>query len=65
MLERIMREYPLDFVQLTYNILDREPEEPLLPLSHERGIAVMVSQPFRQKALIGRPTGRRDRYRRG
>ena len=23
LLERIMREYPLDFVQLTYNILDR------------------------------------------
>jgi aryl-alcohol dehydrogenase-like predicted oxidoreductase len=38
--ERIMREYPLDFVQLTYNILDREPEERLLPLARDRGIAV-------------------------
>jgi diketogulonate reductase-like aldo/keto reductase len=40
LLERIMREYPLDFVQLTYNILDREPEERLLPLARDRGIAV-------------------------
>jgi len=37
LLERIMREYPLDFVQLTYNILDREPEERLLPLARDRG----------------------------
>ena len=37
--ERIMRAYPLDFVQLTYNIIDREAEERLLPLATERGIA--------------------------
>jgi diketogulonate reductase-like aldo/keto reductase len=42
LLERIMREYPLDFVQLTYNMLDREPEERLLPLARDRGIAVMA-----------------------
>ena len=52
-----MREYPLDFVQLTYNILDREPEERLLPLARDRGIAVMVNRPFRQKALIRRFKG--------
>jgi diketogulonate reductase-like aldo/keto reductase len=52
LLERIMREQPLDFVQLTYNILDREPEQRLLPLARDRGIAVMVNRPFRQKALI-------------
>jgi diketogulonate reductase-like aldo/keto reductase len=55
--ERIMREYPLDFVQLTYNILDREPEERLLPLARDRGIAVMVNRPFRQKAPIRRFDG--------
>ena len=61
LLERIMREYPLDFVQLTYNILDREPEERLLPLARDRGIAVMVNRPFRQKALIRRFEGMRCR----
>jgi diketogulonate reductase-like aldo/keto reductase len=58
LLERIMREHPLDFVQLTYNILDREPEERLLPLARDRAIAVMVNRPFRQKELIRRLEGK-------
>jgi diketogulonate reductase-like aldo/keto reductase len=49
--ERIMRAYPLDFVQLTYNIADREAEDRLLPLAAERGIAVIVNRPFRQGEL--------------
>lgn len=49
--ERIMRGYPLDFVQFSYNILDREAEQRLLPLAHERGIAVLINRPFRQGAL--------------
>ena len=57
LLERIMREHPLDFIQLTYNVLDREPEDRLLPLAQDRGIAVMVNRPFRQKALIRRFEG--------
>ena len=51
-LERIMRAQPLDFVQLTYNILDREVESRLLPLARDRGIAVIVNRPFRQGDLI-------------
>jgi diketogulonate reductase-like aldo/keto reductase len=54
LLERIMREQPLDFVQLTYNVLDREPETRLLPLAEERGIAVIVNRPYRRGALIER-----------
>jgi diketogulonate reductase-like aldo/keto reductase len=49
--EQIMREHPLDFVQLTYNVVDREAEERLLPLAAERGMAVIVNRPFRQGAL--------------
>ena len=52
--EEVMRRYPLDFVQFTYNILDREAEERLLPLATERGMAVMVNRPFRQGALTRR-----------
>ena len=55
-LERIMRDTPIDFVQLTYNVLDRAPEDRLLPLAQERGIGVIVNRPFRRGALI-------DRYR--
>lgn len=53
-LEALMRRYPLDFVQLTYNILDREAESRLLPLARERGIGVIVNRPFRRGALIER-----------
>jgi diketogulonate reductase-like aldo/keto reductase len=46
-LEQIMRTQRIDFVQLSYNLLDREVEEQLLPLAQDRGIAVLVNRPFR------------------
>lgn len=51
-LEAIMTTQPIDFVQLTYNIADREAEERLLPLAAERGIGVIVNRPFQQGALV-------------
>jgi diketogulonate reductase-like aldo/keto reductase len=51
-MEAIMRSHPVDFTQLTYNILDREVEQRLLPLAQDRGIAVIVNRPFRQGDLI-------------
>ena len=53
-LERVMRSRPIDFVQLTYNIEDREVEERLLPLARERKIAVIANRPFQRGALIRR-----------
>lgn len=51
-LETIMLTQPLDFVQLSYNILDREVEQRLLPLAMKRGIAVIVNRPFQRGDLI-------------
>ena len=51
-LERIMKTEPLDFVQFTYNIVDRWAEERLLPLAAERGIAVIVNRPYKRKQLF-------------
>jgi diketogulonate reductase-like aldo/keto reductase len=53
-LERIMASQPIDFVQLTYNVFDREVEQRLLPLALDRGIAVLVNRPFQQGALLDR-----------
>jgi diketogulonate reductase-like aldo/keto reductase len=51
-IEQLLRTQPLDFVQITYNVLDREVEQRILPLARERGIAVIVNRPFREGALI-------------
>jgi diketogulonate reductase-like aldo/keto reductase len=51
-LEQIMRTQRIDFVQLSYNLLDRDVEERLLPVARERGIAVLVNRPFRQGDLL-------------
>ena len=50
--ENLMRTQPLDFVQFTYNPLDREAERRLLPLARERGIAVIANRPFREGRLL-------------
>jgi len=49
--EQVMHAHRLDFVQLTYNPVDREAEQRLLPLAAERGIAVLVNRPFQEGAL--------------
>ena len=51
-LEYLMKTQPLDFVQLTYNILDREIEDRLLPLAQERGIAIIANRPFQGGELF-------------
>lgn len=57
-LEKIMRNEPIDFVQFTYNILDRQAENRLLPLARERGIAVIINRPFRGGDLFRRFEGK-------
>ena len=50
--EQVMRTQPLDFIQLTYNPVDREAEQRLLPLAQARGIGVIVNRPFQQGDLL-------------
>jgi diketogulonate reductase-like aldo/keto reductase len=51
---RVMRDHPLDFIQVTYNAVDREVERRILPLARERGIAVICNRPFRGGPLVRR-----------
>ena len=50
--EAIMRRHPLDFVQVSYSLVDREIEQRILPLARDRGIAIIVNRPFREGALL-------------
>ncbi|OON60392.1 aldo/keto reductase [Massilia sp. KIM] len=58
-IEKIMASQPIDFVQISYNVLDREVERRILPLAREQRIGVIVNRPFRQgdltQALAGKP----------
>ena len=51
-LRKIMRSQSLDFVQFTYNMLDREAEQYLLPMAQEKGIAVIINRPFQRGGLF-------------
>ena len=56
LVEQILGREPIDFVQFTYNLADREAEERLLPLAAERRIAVIINRPFDGGNLFGAKT---------
>ena len=56
---RVMKTEPIDFVQFSYNIMDRVAEEQLLPVAQERGIATMINRPYQRGSLFAR-TRRKD-----
>lgn len=51
-LEQIMRSEPIDFVQLSYSISQRQAEQRLLPLAAEKGIKVIANRPYDGGSLI-------------
>ncbi len=55
--QALMRE-KFDFVQFTYNVVDRDVEQRLLPLAAERGIAVICNRPFQRGGLFDRVRGK-------
>lgn len=57
-MEQALAREPFDFVQFTYNLVDREVEQRLLPLAAERRIAVVINRPFRGGSLFGRVRGK-------
>jgi len=56
--EAIMRGEKLDFVQIDYSADDRAAEERILPLAAERGIGVVINQPFGGGSLLAQLHGR-------
>ncbi|MDP1961081.1 MAG: aldo/keto reductase [Reyranella sp.] len=58
-LEAVLRAEKWDFVQLNYALDDRAVERRLLPLAAERGIAVLVNQPFGGGGLLRKLSSRK------
>lgn len=57
-LEQALLKEQFDFVQLTYNVLDREVEQRLLPIAKEKGIAVIANRPFQRGGLFDYVAGK-------
>lgn len=51
-MEAIMRKHALDFIQVNYSLADRRAEERILPLAHDRGMAVLVNLPYARGRLF-------------
>ena len=52
--EAVLKAEAVDFLQINYALDDREVEKRLLPLAAERGVAVIVNQPFGGGGLLRR-----------
>ena len=57
-MEQVLRTEELDFVQINYSIGEREAAERLLPLAQDRGIAVVVNEPYNVGRVFGAVSGR-------
>ncbi|MDH5600669.1 MAG: aldo/keto reductase [Gammaproteobacteria bacterium] len=57
-LEVLLENLPFDFVQLSYNIDNRDVEKRLLPIALDKGIAVIVNRPYQRGDLFGHVRGK-------
>jgi diketogulonate reductase-like aldo/keto reductase len=57
-LERVLARQKIDFVQINYSIIEREAEQRILPMTQERGIAVIANRPFGAGDLFSRVRGK-------
>jgi aryl-alcohol dehydrogenase-like predicted oxidoreductase len=44
--EKVLRAEKVDFLQINYSIMEREADERILPLAHDRQVAVIINRPF-------------------
>ena len=54
----ILKKEAFDFVQFSYNLLNREVERYLLPLAQDKGIATIINRPFQKGHLFRLTKGR-------
>jgi diketogulonate reductase-like aldo/keto reductase len=57
--EAALKKYKLDFVQLDYSIGDRIPDQRLMPLARDKGVAILVNRPFSTGGLFRQVAGKK------
>ncbi|MEQ8553702.1 MAG: aldo/keto reductase [Cyclobacteriaceae bacterium] len=51
-IEQILKTEKLDFLQINYSIVSRKVEERILPLAQDKGVAVIINQPYEGGSLF-------------
>jgi diketogulonate reductase-like aldo/keto reductase len=59
LVESILRDHEMDFLQINYSVQSRKAEERLLPLAQDRKVAVLINRPFEEGALFSKVKGKR------
>lgn len=54
----ILRDNPIDFIQVNYNLMDTNADRVLLPAAMDKKVAVIINRPFEEGALFSRVKGR-------
>ena len=57
-LERAVRDYRPQFLQINYSLSEREADRRLLPMAQDLGVAVIVNRPYQAGRLFGAVRGR-------
>lgn len=57
-LASIISREEVDFIQVNYNMIDRNAEKKLLPLAQEKKVAVLINQPFESGSLFRQVKGK-------
>jgi len=57
-LETLLKNHAFDFLQLSYNINNREVEKRILPIAQDRGIAVIANRPYQRGELFNQVRGK-------
>lgn len=57
-LASIISHEEVDFIQVNYNMIDRNAEKKLLPLAQEKKVAVLINQPFESGSLFRQVKGK-------
>lgn len=56
--ERVMRNWKPDFVQINYSVMEPQAAQRILPLAQELRMAVIINRPFGGGGLFGRVAGK-------
>ncbi len=56
--EKVMQATPLDFVQFSYNLVNRVAEQRIFPLAADKGIATVINRPFQRSQMFDTVKGK-------